>query len=240
MSELIVNTIKTGDLETDIYIDRSLKVSGKLIIEDVEESEIINNDNNKILIINTESNTVNSVSFTKLMPPGTIMPYGGDSIPEGWLLCNGNLVNRNDFSDLFSSIGTKWGAGDSVTTFSVPDLRGQFLRGVDLDGEIDPGCIDEPKDDDVRKNKEGTIVGGVVGSFQDDAFQGHWHNIEGTYSVDGTVNNGFSEFTRDTEGIGTYSDDDEVHNPIEGSHGQVHLSTETRPKNAAVHYIIKY
>src|SRR6266550_1707938 len=48
---------------------------------------------------------------------------------QGWLDCDGSLVNRLIFSSLFAAIGTTWGAGDGVLTFQLPDFRGRCLVG---------------------------------------------------------------------------------------------------------------
>lgn len=56
--------------------------------------------------------------------PGTILPFGNPSTPTGWLRCDGSAVSRTTYADLFTAIGTTWGAGDGSTTFNVPDLRG--------------------------------------------------------------------------------------------------------------------
>jgi microcystin-dependent protein len=47
-----------------------------------------------------------------------------------WYLCNGQELARLDFPELFALIGTNFGAGDSATTFNLPDYRGKFLRGL--------------------------------------------------------------------------------------------------------------
>lgn len=52
-------------------------------------------------------------------------------VPSGWLLCYGQAVNRTTYADLFAVLGTSWGAGDSSTTFNLPDLRGRGLVGKD-------------------------------------------------------------------------------------------------------------
>lgn len=49
---------------------------------------------------------------------------------EGWLPCTGIAVSRAIFSALFAVIGTSFGAGDGVTTFNVPDLRGRTSIGT--------------------------------------------------------------------------------------------------------------
>lgn len=63
-------------------------------------------------------------------PVGTILLYASASPPSSkFLMCNGAAVSRATYSDLFSRIGTTYGAGDSVTTFNLPDLRDRFPTG---------------------------------------------------------------------------------------------------------------
>ena len=61
---------------------------------------------------------------------GMIMAFAKSATPTDWLTCDGSTVSRSTYADLFSVIGTTWGAGDGNTTFSVPDMRGEFQRGV--------------------------------------------------------------------------------------------------------------
>lgn len=65
---------------------------------------------------------------SQLVPPGAIMSYGGANAPTGWLLCDGAAVSRTVYANLFSAIGTSFGAGDGSTTFNLPDMRGRFVR----------------------------------------------------------------------------------------------------------------
>ena len=76
-----------------------------------------------------------SIATTKwvrsyIMPAGTIIPFAGSNIPTGYLLCNGAVVSRTTYADLFRVIGTTYGAGDGSTTFKLPDLRDRFLEGA--------------------------------------------------------------------------------------------------------------
>jgi microcystin-dependent protein len=66
-------------------------------------------------------------------PVGTINPYAGSdaTVPAGWLFCGGQAVSRTTYADLFTVIGSTYGAGDGSTTFNVPDLRGRVLAGKD-------------------------------------------------------------------------------------------------------------
>ena len=63
------------------------------------------------------------------VPTGAIMAWPTESIPSGWLKCQGQAVARSTYSDLFSALGVIYGAGDGSSTFNLPDYRGEFLRG---------------------------------------------------------------------------------------------------------------
>jgi hypothetical protein len=171
-------------------------------------------------------------------PAGSIIAFGGTSAPTGWLLCDGSAVSRTTYAALFSTIGTAYGSGNGTTTFNLPDFRGRFLRGVDGTANNDPD-----KATRTTMNAGGN-TGNNVGSVQDDAFQGHGHNFwwvcndlfgggnSGSWPVNvlgGTPSNGGCQ------------SDDMVVAPVEFStFGVPRTSTETRPKNANVNYIIKY
>ncbi len=68
----------------------------------------------------------------QVVPSGMMMDWGGptSTIPAGWLMCDGSLVSRNTYSNLFAAIGTTWGAGDGVSTFKLPDMRGRYRKGT--------------------------------------------------------------------------------------------------------------
>ena len=72
-------------------------------------------------------------------PIGTINAYGGATAPDGWMLCQGQAISRTDYADLFNVIGTSFGSGDGSTTFNVPDLRGEFLRGSGTNSHTNQG-----------------------------------------------------------------------------------------------------
>lgn len=50
-------------------------------------------------------------------PAGIVLPFAGSVAPDGWLLCDGSAVSRSEYADLFTAIGTTYGAGDGSTTF---------------------------------------------------------------------------------------------------------------------------
>jgi microcystin-dependent protein len=64
-------------------------------------------------------------------PSGIINPFAGGSAPAGWLLCDGTAISRTTYADLFAVISTTYGAGDSSTTFNLPNLKGRIPVGLD-------------------------------------------------------------------------------------------------------------
>ena len=76
---------------------------------------------------------------TDLTPAGTIIYSARATAPTGYVKANGAAISRTTFATLFTAIGTVYGAGDGATTFNVPDLRGEFLRGLDDSRGIDGG-----------------------------------------------------------------------------------------------------
>mgnify|MGYP000540978976 CR=1 FL=1 len=135
---------------------------------------------------------------------GTIQAYGGDVQPQGYIFCNGTFLSRTLYADLFAIIGTFFGDGDGVNSFNIPELRGEFLRGLDSFRDVDSGR--------------------VLGSFQADELKSHNHETQSN-SNDGSSTSGFQD------GV-TYNGRFVQTSAFGGS--------ETRPRNVAVNYIIKY
>lgn len=77
------------------------------------------------------------------VPSGTVHVFAGtaSSVPEGYLLCDGGAISRTTYSYLYNAIGTTYGSGDGSTTFNLPDLRGEFIRGLDGGRGIDTDTV---------------------------------------------------------------------------------------------------
>lgn len=73
------------------------------------------------------------------VPAGSVFWFARATPPTGFLECNGAALSRTSYATLFSVIGTVFGAGDGSTTFNLPDLRGEFLRGWDHGRGVDAG-----------------------------------------------------------------------------------------------------
>ena len=75
-----------------------------------------------------ESAKVNA-NFEIISRSGMMVLWPSDTIPDGWLLCNGQSVSKISYPDLFTVIGYQYGgAGDN---FNLPDFRGKTFFGKD-------------------------------------------------------------------------------------------------------------
>ena len=161
-----------------------------------------------------------------LVPTGMIAPFGMSTAPTGWLECNGAAVSRTTYSGLFSTVGTSHGTGDGASTFNVPDLRGEFIRGFD--------------------NGKGTDSGRTFASSQTDGIprmRGQFGNVHGNARSFVTDIAGFTNpFVGD--GSSSYRESIEA---VSGDFARVEFdsarvitaSDDVRPRNIALMYCIK-
>lgn len=119
-------------------------------------------------------------TFSQLPPVGSILAFAGrideeHPLPERWLVCNGDSLDRQRFEELWQAIGESWGPGNGPDTFSLPDLRGLFLRGISgprADSWADPNSGTR------TAFAPGANAGNSVGSLQRDTLQRHRHEQE--------------------------------------------------------------
>ncbi|NNE27168.1 MAG: phage tail protein [Saprospiraceae bacterium] len=71
---------------------------------------------------------------------GQIQLFGFSFPPNGWALCNGQLLSVSSNTALFSLLGTIYG-GDGRTTFALPDLRGRSAIGFGTGPGLSPQPI---------------------------------------------------------------------------------------------------
>jgi phage-related tail fiber protein len=212
------NTVyaRANNLPGDCIVDATISTT-KLIDESVTAAKIA------------------SDVLARFIPSGAIIAFGGATAPSGFLLCNGQAVSRTTYADLFAAIGTAHGTGNGSTTFNVPDYRGRFLRGVD------GGAGNDPDRASRTAMASGGSAGDLVGSVQADAFQ----NFTGSLS---SADVGFQANLSASGVFGVFSSTTNQVDFRFGSGQGINIdasrvartSTETRPKNANVHFIIKY
>jgi hypothetical protein len=161
---------------------------------------------------------------------GMVAPFAMGSVPTGWLHCNGSAVSRDTYSLLYSKVGDTYGAGNGSTTFNLPNLQDEFIRG-----------------------SSGTLA---VGSKQADAFKSHSHTgstshktLTGSINQQGnraSINGGTGVFSG--SGSTSYGKEDiggAIPSTIslDASHSHTFTTavtggTETRPRNVAMMYCI--
>ena len=83
----------------------------------------------------TAARTNLGIDTTYFNPTGTIIAFAGNTLPKGYLLCDGSKVSRTTYKKLFDVIGTTYGEGDGSTTFTLPNLIDRFLEGSSAAGE---------------------------------------------------------------------------------------------------------
>lgn len=162
--------------------------------------------------------TAESLTTTiAISPVGSIVMWGSSTLPDNYMECNGATLPRTHA--LFAIIGTTFGIGDGSTTFNLPDLRAQFIRGWD--------------------HGKGTDTGRKLGSAQEDAFQGHTF-VDGRNDrfLGGVDDRGSGSGNVIGSRSSTFTDNS-IQIAADDEHGEPRVAKETRPINIALMYIIK-
>lgn len=164
------------------------------------------------------------------MFPGIVVAFAGDEsqIPEGWLLWDGRMLDKNDptYRALFAVIGTIHG-GAATPHFQLPDYRGRFLRGVDHGAGRDPEAVARSAPGQGNTGN----AGDRVGSIQNDLIGSHNHTAHGVH-LEAAGGHGF-------DGAGFETNSNRNHPWTRNYETHATGGGETRPKNVAVHWIIK-
>jgi len=146
---------------------------------------------------------------------GSVFAWPSSDVPDGYLECDGSAISRMAYADLYGVIGTTFGEGDGSVTFNIPDLRGEFVRGWDHGRGID--------------------VGRALGSHQDDqsnrvdSFAGYGWERSPLHGSADIPDDGWSDYVETGKDGHSY-----YHIRMHGN------GKETRPRNVAMMYIIKY
>jgi hypothetical protein len=74
------------------------------------------------------------------LPVGSITKFAGATAPAGFLLCNGQVVSRTTYANLFAVCSTVYNiGGESGADFRLPDLRGRAPIGINPMGGLTNG-----------------------------------------------------------------------------------------------------
>ena len=190
-----------------------------------------------------QTNGSGTLSFVSVqgVPSGAVFCLAVATVPSGYLECNGASVSRSTYAALFAVIGTAYGTA-SGTTFNLPDLRGEFIRGFD--------------------NGKGTDSGRSIATSQGELTKAHGHSATGSSASTGAHNHSFTASNRagdedawsgankafigDNDGarFTVAEDSGKIFDNSDHSHTiTVSVSdssgAETRPRNIAMMYVIK-
>jgi len=208
--------------------------------------------------------TIGFSNMSSLSFAGIVAYFAGTVAPVGWLIANGATISRTTYANLFANIGTTYGAGDGSSTFQIPDLRGYFIRSLDMGAGVDSGrTLSASAQADAYLNHGHTASSSASSSVSDpghghsvndpghnhvqDGRTGvndHYHNPDNWY---GNASSGYAVGPLYTGGAGTGIS-------INGNTTGISVSTsvstsvntsttggsETRPKNMALLACIKY
>lgn len=163
--------------------DRSLIHGGNFgdFIAVKDGNLIVKDGDDVVLELGKLDNNTYGISGSSANPVGAITMYAGSTAPTGWFVCDGSAVSRTVYKDLFQTIGTTYGVGDSSTTFNLPNLKGKFPVGY--------------KSDDADFDELNHADGGAK-TVSLSAAQGgsHSHGNSGTASANHTHYYGSKEF----------------------------------------------
>lgn len=149
---------------------------------------------------------------------GAVQAFASTVPPTGWLVADGSQVLRANYPALLAATNGAFGWGNGSTTFNLPDMRGEVIRGLDLGRGINPGR--------------------ALGSIELDAMQGHGH--ANTNQIIG-MSGGSGEFLSHNNGVSSSTSTTRILGPVDlAGYGAVRVASETRMRNVAMLWCIKY
>lgn len=162
-------------------------------------------------------------------PIGTIIAYMGITAPKDYLACDGTIYNIVDYKELAEYIKVQFGTynkfgGNGTTTFAVPDLRGEFLRGTGTNSHSNQGS-----GENVGSHQDGTEIPQF--GFSSTTMYSYGSPLTGAVSTNKADNIYKSE---------SYSGDALSFNKTVTFSSSSNNILTARPTNTSVLYCIKY
>ena len=211
-----------------------------------------NSDGNSGDMLQTNGSGVLSWQAVQGVPSGSVFTHASTTLPSGYLECNGASISRTTYAALFSAIGTTWGAV-SGTHFNLPDLRCEFVRGFDNSRGVDSGrSFASSQGSQYQQHHHSASATSSVSD------PGHRHKGQ-SQTASGSVADGLSVWVND-RAIGNYGSGSGSGGGPVGTRdfltsettgvsvstsvtvnnaGGTGNSSETRPRNISMIYIIK-
>jgi len=203
-------------------------------------------DGNSGEFLKTDGSGALSFGTPQSVPTGAVFCMAVASVPSGYLECNGAAVSRTTFATLFAVIGEQYGAGNGSSTFNLPDLRGEFIRGFDNGRGVDSGrSIATSQTADNQSHNHSINISGTANTK---SLTGGIRKISEGFNANGSASGVFTKTQDGTNSITGSSSTSPVGGvDFDGSHDHTFSASgtsgnngsETRPRNIAMMYVIK-
>ncbi len=233
--------VNIGDCAGKILAFDQMDCQGTTLVSAcIDPGEVItidraSRDVRSILLVAIGTGSQARLDFTPIaeetVPSGTVLPFAGTTVPQGFLVCDGSEVSRDSFSRLFDRVGTTYGAGDGSTTFNLPDLTSRFPLGLSASGT--GSMLGETGGEIDHMHEGASHTHGVPGhshghNLTASASGNHLHSISGTTNATGnhshavigtTAVGGLHRHCFNAHQVGNYTNDN--NNPPSGIVGHV-------------------
>ncbi len=228
--------------EEQLHVNGMLRLEQGVAVNEISNSNTLNENSQEIIP------TQQAVKeYVDNLLVGSVSAFAVETPPEGWMECNGQAISREFYDRLFNKIGTAFGSGNGATTFNLPDLRGEFIRGWDHGRNIDTGrAFGSGQEDRFQSHSHND-----TGHVHSDAGHTHWYgdlhspHIDHHYALwpvgpmpsTGIVDTGRYTATAHANIQAGHAN---ISDPAPSSAGAVRHGSETRPTNLALLYCIKF
>ena len=240
-SKIVDLEVKTAD------INNAAVTTAKLADLNVTTAKIANTNVTTAKIADGAVTQVKLDSGIIFTPVGTVITYAGSSAPTGYLKANGDSLPNGsgtvqgvtaDFSALYAVVGA-----------TLPDLRGEFVRGWDDGKGTDSGRQIRSAQGDENKQHNHSIS--LSGTTSNKSLTGEVRKIAETFASGGGYANGvFSKAANqtashtpsgvDSSAAGGFTMDASHDHTFSASGTSGNQGSESRPRNVALLMCIKY
>jgi phage-related tail fiber protein len=222
-------------------------------IEDIDSSVLLTKTGNLAGMSDVVAARANLGVDAAADGTGRISFYARTTAPPGEVKANGGAYSRTVYSRLFGVIGTTFGAGDGSTTFNVPDLRGEFLRGWDDGRGVDTGrALGSAQGQMFQDHTHNGVTDNHGGHSHGINDPGHTHNLGDSFGLSDNAGSGLG-FTSGIEQRANTISSSQTGITIQATGGHTHnvsgygvnagswtAGSETRPRNVALLACIKF
>lgn len=108
----------------------------KQIVEITDAGSILVNGTDILAVLKGLQDQIDQIrnqspaASNQSLPVGSIIMHSSSVVPDGWLLCDGRSVSRQNYAALFAVVGETFSPANSSDTFTLPDLRGRSPMGA--------------------------------------------------------------------------------------------------------------